>query len=762
MIIKFTCGIFSLLLLFIIGGSESANQNTLNAHNLSGRITISLKHGVWKIWQEKRVYQDITLDLVCKKGQCEEEVYGWAPKYNQDVDHQGKVEVTHQQNAWLAKVKMKIRPHPWTIDSEEAEYKIEFLPYQKNQIIGSYTGRFSGQFLLGKVTGIINSNLSTPVANHQPIKPQEHPRLAFRASELEAIRIKAKKDYGQAILQRLNQTLEGKIYYDGYGPNGGWHAAGHCFLALLNQDLIAAEKGWQLTQKTIANSAPRVLEQSQIVAGIALAYDLCYPIWEPEKRRALTQWLASQSVKLINGGGEGWNGSTVSNWNARARSAGGLAALAIMEEPEEFFGDDQYFNSVDNFWLYLKTAQRNIQRYLALAIGERGFGTEGDSYTRDSMLLILPFLQAYRNVLGQDYVTGSSAEWILPHYVMRIVEQDGKIYLPPYGRHRYGPTGSFFALGLSTTSERFLPAVLWFFDRHFGWEGDRSFGIGQDTPHDAIYALVGYREDTPRQNPAAILDKVLVDEQKGFFVFRNQWQDEHDVVASIYLKRQPRVGGWSFPEVGSFRITGLGTNWAMAGPGDGKPESENIVHLAEAKAWETAQIVSSFFNQNGSGVITMKMNDIVVPKTEPPVRISSLRSFAVDYSGASGTPALFAVVDRFSGATSQEHLVNNNWIMHTTGNVTIEGRKFMIKNQSGATLQGIFVTPEEVNISYQKNEQGGKIIANGGEQFFVVMTIQKGKAPALKIYGNSSLDARVDVGGQTLRFINNRLVLEQF
>lgn len=759
---KLVYGFISIFILLFAGGSEYLNKKVLAQNNLSGNVSITLKNGVWRLLKEKPIYQNIIIDLVCEKGKCQEEVYGWSPKYNQDIEHQGKAEISYKDNAWRANVKLKIRSSPFKMDSELAEYNIELVPYKKDLVIGSYTGKLNGQLLQGKVTGIINHNKVKTIANHQPIKPQEHPRLIFRSSQLEEIRKKAKTEYGQAILAQLNKSLQGKIYYEGYSPNGGFHAAGHCFLALLNNDNQAAEKAWEITQKTIDNSAPRRLEQSQIVAGIAIAYDLCYPIWDQEKRKELTKWLANQGVKLTTGGGSGWNGSTVSNWNARSRSAAGLVMLAIKNEPEEFFPDNEYWKSPENLQLFLKTAERNIQRYLDLAIGDRGFGTEGDLYTSVSVSLMIPFLHAYREVLGEDLITESHAAWLLPNAVMRMVKQNNDVYIPAYGRHRAGAKGSLFANGLATLPEQFSPAVFWFFDDYFGLKGDRSFGVSEYSPHDAIYALVGYREEIERKNPAEVLGRILIDNQKGLYVFRNQWQNKDDFVSSIYLKQQPRVGGWSFPEVGSFKITGLGTNWAMAGIGDGKAENENIVNLPKAKPYETAQPLSFFSKEDGSGIITMKMNDIVIPKTEPPIGIASVRSFAVDYSGISGSPALFAIVDVFSGATSNEYFAEKNWIMHTEGKVTINGNKFTIKNEFGASLNGVFVTPNQVKISYQKSTVGGKIIATGGDEFFVVMTVQKGEAPPIKITGNYSLDSRVDVGKQTIHFINNRVVFDQF
>lgn len=752
------------LLIFIIlflGSSEIVNKKAFANNKLSGKLTINLKNGVSKLVNEKPTYQDIFIDLVCEKNQCEQEIYGWSPKYNQDVEHQGNVKIKAINNGWKLDLKLNVRPSPFTMESKLAQYQIEIVPYQKDQLIGSYTGKFNQLNLTGKVTGFITKNKVKNIANYQPIKPQEHPRLIFRKSDLNVLRNKAKTDYGKAILAQLNQSLNRTIYYDGYGLNGGFHAAGYCFLALLNDDQNSANKGWQLTQEAIAKDAPRLLEQSQVVTGVALAYDLCYPMWTKDQIELTTIWLANEGAKLIAGGGKSWNGDTVSNWNVRSRSAGGLAMLAIMDEPKAFFPTNKFWNSPDNLQIFLKTAERKVERYLDLAVGDGGFNTEGDGYARESARMIFPFLHAYQQVLGKDLITESHAAQILPNAVMRMVKQNDQAYIPFYGRHRNAVDNSIFANGLYTTKEEYLPAVLWFFDNYFGVNGDGSFGVGKYSPHDAIYALMGYRDDIVRQNPAEIFTHNFVDQQKGLFVFRNQWQDENDFVTSIYLKLQAKLGGWSFPEVSSFKITGFGTNWATAGVRDGKQENENLVNLPNAQNWRTSEVLSFFQKEDGSGIVTFKLNDIIIPKTEPPIGIRALRSFAVDYSQKSGTPVLVAIADVFEGSTDNPYFAQKDWIMHTEGKVTIKNNQFTIDNGKGANLTGVFVTPNQVKITYEKTEIGGKITATGGNEFWVVMTIQKGESPPIKIRGKS-LDARVDVGKQTIRFINNRLVFEQF
>jgi len=731
--------IIAAALIFLLGNSHTPAQN-IAPQELSGDISITLKQGLWKSGEKAIAYQDITLDLACEQSRCNREVWGYAPQFNQ-ADHQGTVEIIQTdrtQGPWRLRVKIKTSPDPWVQVVGEADYQIE-LKLQQNQLVGTYSGSFKERSVKGEISGVIRPHWPKKLPNHLPINSQEHPRLIFREQQLPALREKAKTPTGQVIIAQLRKSLTGKIYYDSYGPNGGYHAAGHCFLALLNEGQQPAETAWQIVVNSINQPGPRLLEQSSIVAGIALAYDLCYNAWDEGRRKKITTWLAQQTTSLIAGTKDpAWNPHPQSNWNARARGAAGLAALAILKEPDEFFSEPT------NPELLLKIAERNIKRYMKVAIGEHGFGTEGDLYTRESLYAIVPFLHAYQNVLGKDLVSGSSGEWFLPHYVMRIVRRGDLVAAPTYGRHRISPDGVLFALGLGIVPERFLPGVQWFFNRYFGWQGDRTFGISEYGPHEAIFALVGYREDIAPINPAEIFGRVLVDEQKGFYSFRNQWQDDQDFVASIYLKREPLRKSWSFPDAGSFRIWGRGGKWADAGPSNRKQEDENVVLTDEKSAFMGAQPIFFQAEANGSGVVSLRRENWV-------------RSLAVDYSSASGAPGLFVVVDKF---TDGEALQEKTWVMHTQETVKIDGRRFTIQAASGATMQGTFVTPSNVKIAFEPREKGGVLRATGSGGFFVVMTVQNGAATKVEIEGNG-LDSRVKVGGQTIEFRENRIILSE-
>ncbi|MBE9222127.1 hypothetical protein IQ215_05400 [Cyanobacterium stanieri LEGE 03274] len=748
-------------LFFIGGASYEAREKSLKA--LSGNINLKLKNAVWRSLEENAIFQDLYIDLECEKNECNSDIYGWSPKYNQDVEHQGKVKLIPQTNYFTLEIELDIRPSPFRINSHKANYTIDLVYDENNQLLGSYSGNLNDRFLVGSVTGKIKDDYTVQIPDHQPIESQEHPRLIFRSSDLEHIKNKINTPIGQEILSQLNNTLEGEIFYSGYGLNGGSHGAGYCFLALINDDMALAQKGWNTVQSAIAlsrgldgESKPRMLERAGLVIGIALAYDHCYPLWNQNQQQEMTKWLAQQALELSQGGGQGWNNNTVSNWNVRARSAAGIAALAIKNEPETFFPNNEFYQPENHLDLILATAQRNVSRYIDTALGDGGFGIEGDAYTSHSSYQMLPFLQAYANVMGKDIATKTNANNLIPQSIMRMIPRENNTPITPaYGRHREGASGFLFASGLGILSEDFLPSALWIFNRYFAMNRDSNFtaptfGIAKNYPHTAIYALVNYPQDILPESPDSTFDKVFMDEIRGLYVFRNQWQNQDDTVASVYLNANPVRGGWLFPEATSFRITGLGVNWAMAAPSEGEGGKENIVYLPNASPWRMAKKIHFTEAEDGSGVVSM----ISQQKSEN-VELNYLRSFGVDYSKLSGADGIFAMADVFTGDVNHPSFQEKIWTMHTEGNVIVNDNRFTIESSSGARMEGIFAAPTNVQIKVEKTDYGSKIMATGGHQFLVVMATGKDDLPSLEIVNPVGINSTVTVGGQEIRFMSD-------
>ena len=118
----------------------------------------------------------------------------------------------------------------------------------------------------------------------------------------------------------------------------------------------------------------------------------------------------------------------------------------------------------------------------------------------------------------------------------------------------------------------------------------------------------------------------------------------------------------------------------------------------------------------------------------------------------------------------------NRWILSTVKENRIEMAKngFTITAPNGATLTGTVVGPADPKIwqgefeigheiNYWRDHRGAKfrrpvVQIGGGEFFFVIMTLQKGAAPEVKISG-SGADAGVTVGGRSVAFDGHRIVL---
>lgn len=739
-LIRSWCKLFALVpLLLLVGRARQPEKRNLDNKLLAGKVSITLEKGIWKLWEEQPVYQNMTLDLICNQGQCQSEVWGFAPSFNKDVDHQGTVEVSKLGDRFKLDVKLQIQSHPGNPNLTEAVYTIDLVPY-RNQLIGSYRGEYNERNLAGKVTGKKNKLQFATVKEHQPLKAQEHPRLIFRAKELPILKAKAKTAHGREIVKELKKTLKEPIYYQGYVPTGGYHAAGHCFIGLLEDNPNAAQTGWKIVQKAIANPGKRFLEHSPIVAGVAIAYDLCYPLWSREQQQQVAQWLTEQTVKLVGGDTpkNGWNSYPWSNWNARARGAAGLAALAILNEPADYYVYNEFFQQPEDIEKLLKIAERNVMRYLDTALGDRGVGTEGDHYSTEPWrLAILPFLQGYREVKGIE-LAPSKTQWFLPQYVSRTAEIDGESTISSYGRHRLSPPASLYGIGLPLVPDEFVPGVLWFLE-----QPQNNYGVSNDLPISGIYALTGYPQQLQPVDPDKSWDKVLIDSQKGFYSFRNQWQGNTDIIASIYAKHEHLRASWSFPDAGSFRIVGLGHHWIVPGISKPQPENENIV--VTGRNQEGAAKTTYFQSEkDGSGVVTIE-------------RDSWLRSFAVDYGGSGGVPGLFVVADRFK-TENTEDFQPKVWNLHVRGKVEVKDNSFVVTSPDGTSLQGTFVSPEGIKISHLATETGSKIQVRAVNNFFVVFTLQSGKLPEVQVSGRDA-KREVTVGNQRIRFDGSKIIL---
>jgi hypothetical protein len=370
-----------------------------------------------------------------------------------------------------------------------------------------------------------------------------------------------------------------------------------------------------------------------------------------------------------------------------------------------------------------------------------------------------------------------------------------------------GPLGvDNLARGFGLWDEDLRPAALWLWNRtqaaaDAGRLKDPIGPIDRLDPTSAAFMFVNYPLEMKERPPADLRPKVTVDRRKGGYVLRNRWQDDDDFVAQIFANREFAFGTWSTCETGDLRLSGLGADWIVRGAGYGhtgssrrapSPRLYSSVLLPSEPITRTPMEAAATFHEageDGSGVISLNLDNVYSgggpgPKGEvkvEPVRpgarsgydlgIRGLRSFAADYSGRCGAPGLFVVADRVSGTRGR-----NTWQLVTekAHQASVAGNVFTVAAANGASLRGTVVSPAgakiemaEQSLDHEVNYHGGHrnysfprtiITVTGGEFFLVVMTVQRGAAPEVRVEGEGPA-AKAAVGGQAVRFDGNRIIL---
>ena len=242
----------------------------------------------------------------------------------------------------------------------------------------------------------------------------------------------------------------------------------------------------------------------------------------------------------------------------------------------------------------------------------------------------------------------------------------------------------------------------------------------------------------------------------------------------------------------------------------------NVVQLPEDDHAESAlgRTIYAKTEEDGSGVVTVDLNDVYGPVAmsgsgkkqklrklvqydkygggrhsnglEEKAQIRGLRSIGVDYSGKSGAPCLIALVDKIDGGkkkvwtwrVASGQIDQKKGIVISEGdlkNCSVEGQVAKIVKPDGANLHLQFAAPAEVDLKAENRAITFKRTYNRGNadmpapgfyasgkdpndgHFFAVATIQKGKAPEIKVEGKG-LDAVIRVGKQTVRFDGTKII----
>ncbi len=358
------------------------------------------------------------------------------------------------------------------------------------------------------------------------------------------------------------------------------HVAGYGLLYQLTGDKKYAEFGRLCFEKALEGVPDRDFRYGfrnpggPLRAGPSVGYDLCYDGWDEAARekfgRAIAEYceescsprenLTSDLEVLARGSrflGPNFRRTrgTPPGSNHFGLQVGG-ASLALLAVSGEKWVDQQRVNEL------LAIARQSMIRNVTEGFGDGGFFTEGDGTgSMSSQISYLSAIQAWKNAAGKDFVNVErpNVRMLTLKWIYQTVIRDGKPDVWPirgsYGGNvwaRAGLSGAgYFAIGMGAVSEEHRAAMKWYYDRFLA-ESDAAADHPYDTascyPHLAVCAFVNRPVRMKARNPAEVLPLCYRDSKRGFYVWRNRWQDENDTVISVLLNRTEGYGGYLYAD----------------------------------------------------------------------------------------------------------------------------------------------------------------------------------------------------------------------
>jgi len=452
----------------------------------------------------------------------------------------------------------------------------------------SIKGSFDGKVTAGIThheTEADNRPWFTATPGFQPVKPGEHPRLLFRKSDLPALRKKMSTPEGQAIVKRLRYLLDGAdgetmttvfstathAYMGGGYKNtvlkkpGVFtigHVAGYGLLYQLTGDRKYAEFARKCFEKSLAGVRDRddrysfrgpggPLRAGPSLGWHAVGYDLCYDGWDKATRekfgRAIAEYAEASSTDKEKKKStlEALTRGTMPPASNHFGMQVGGAALALLAVDGEAFVDQKRIDRL------LMIAEDSTIRNLRDGFGDGGFFKEGDGTgSMSSQIAFVTALQAWENAQGKDFMGSPrpNARMMALKWIYQTVVRNGRPDFWPirgaYGHNvwaREGVSGAgYFSMSMGPMGDSDRAAMRWYYDR-FLCDADAERGGPYDTvaefPHAAVCAFVNWPTDIKGRNPADVLPLCYRDSDAGFYVWRNRWQDDNDIVITLLTSR---------------------------------------------------------------------------------------------------------------------------------------------------------------------------------------------------------------------------------
>jgi len=775
------------------------------APDLSEKATIllTLKEGIEPARAGDRYARDMELELTLRDGKFEPKVWGYAVGL-QKCDHEGEL-VSADDDTLV--VKMTLNRDAFGKRGNKgllgtAEYRVKL-----SRDGDAYTGTFSGtvtleregqhvpQAVKGQVAGKAYPLWTDPPPGFVKLEPNEHPRLIFRKHDLPMIKRRLQTPEGKAIMARFLEQLPRN--YATHPKCQPYFPAGYALAYQLTGDKAHADRAREILAGMIDIRGSQDIHFGPMAQAMAVTLDLCYDAWDADFRQKVIDNLAGRLSNLETL--TGMKGASLNPWHNHEaiRACGaGVAAICLLGEKT---GNGKEIPGLERI---IHVNARSIRRFFQTnGNSNTGWGMEGDFYKRMTWNSGPGhMIQAYRTAMGGDMMAGWPGHWtILGEWMWQPPAEQ----VVAAESLRTDQDSGLFVLGLTTVPDSMKAGARRLFDRAYGLEGNRTFGLLW--AYHAGYLLMNYPFDVAPEPPGKSLPWIAPDPTGGHWIFRKPWQGADDTL--IVLNPHCDFPGgthWIAGRSWDMQLFALGKHWV----GDGRMSEKSngpgaaLPTVANPGAYNDmlgARCTDWSSTTDGTALLSFDMSPVymqVLSKGARPapgrklvrmtrsVRavdhgIRADRCVAVDLSGKCGAPVLFAVVDRFRGA---EDVAWNLRLAEKAGNPIVEGNTVTVGDPAGPNMRVWFAPLPGLNVSVpmtkpvspsprrvpeflRKKLQASapkprpdRVEAGGCDEYFAVITVQNGAAPVVKVEGEG-IDARITVGDRLLRFDEGKLVL---
>ncbi len=603
----------------------------------------------------------------------------------------------------------------------------------------------------------------------QAVMAQSHPRLYINTDRLTKIKaaIQVNSSHHKLAFTELKARVDKKDYSIYGGENSGYQmsylAREAAMMYLLTDDSQYATLAYQTLQKvyTTENTEVRLpsgdaesvngvkgkdygLSRAMMCLAFGIAYDWCYNGWTAEQRTwvkskltiALDDWPTYSHTNL--------GGTMGSNWVAVCRGGELVAMLAAEEETARAsrFGK-------------LKS---DLVTHMKNGYGDMGISQEGNAYCEYAGHFLLSAVHALSSI-GDNTLANqvkNHAFWNRAMYSHSFQGQGRKLLMMGVdGTSNYDEGWASLVLGTAPADQ--LPYLTFWYDRHLGKSSVRSSANRYDFERaGTTWSLIYYPEDVTALNPLSAHPKSLAD-NRGYYFFRNRWQDENDIMISLHADAHRHDKAWDQSEAGALGILAYDTRF-VGGPGKDRTATNYSMLLVDGKSpndtYKGENI--SFDQQEDGGYL------VVGGGTQySGLGISSYqRHTAVKFLG--GNRAIVAILDKISDESNHVYTFNLN-IGDENGNDNVTSssgteqqcKYFLLNGKNRGYIKGWVLSPTDAALTVSDPVQV-KTASTANAEILVVMLIDSGSAATAQITG-SGTDAKLTVLSHDIQVVDGKI-----